>query len=235
MPKLPRKAAIILAYTKLLFRPGWLMPKPVYTACGLLLIAGLLMLSVVNSLKDAATVPQNNYSAVDQSQQEQLKEPVVIIQSEAETKPETSPTVVSAVKSVGRAQHDYENEKPRWPVRGQVIYGFGWQQHPIFNDWRYHNGIDISTPGSQTVQAVIGGVVEEIYNDKNYGQTVIVKSGRYTIIYGSLGSVAVSTKEAVVNGAKIGTTGSYTAEPQIHLHLAIKDGEKFIEPGNFIK
>ena len=232
MPKLPRKAAIILAYTKLLFRPGWLMPKPVYTACGLLLIAGLLMLSVVNSLKDAAMVPQNSQSAVDQSQQEQFKEPIVIIQSEADNKPNNNPIVVSAAKPAVRAQPNYENEKPRWPVRGQIIYDFGWQQHPIFNDWRYHNGIDISTPDNQPVQAVIGGVVEEIYNDKNFGQTVVVKSGRYTIIYGSLGSVAVSVKESVVNGAKI---GSFAAEPQIHLHLAIKDGEKFIEPGSFIK
>ncbi|MPN09668.1 hypothetical protein SDC9_156959 [bioreactor metagenome] len=120
-------------------------------------------------------------------------------------------------------------------MRGQVIFEFGWQQHPVYNDWRYHNGIDIAAAEGQPVQAVLGGVVEEIYNDKNYGQTAVVKSGRYTIIYGSLGSVSVNKKDVISNGAKIGIAGTYPAEPEIHVHLAIKDGDKFINPQSMLK
>lgn len=234
MPNLPRKARVLFAYLKLLFFPSWLMPKPIYTACGLLLIAGILMMSVVYSLKDAATGPRgrDNFALVGQSQPQ---EPVVIIQPEPIRITSTHFTAAPTKQQVSPLAPDYEKESPRWPVRGQISYDFGWQQHTLYNDWRYHNGIDIETNESIPVQAVFSGSVEEIYNDKNYGQTVVVKSGRYTIIYSSLDSVVVNKNDKIANGAQIGRTGSYIAEPAIHLHLAVKDGAKFIDPRSLLK
>ncbi|MDD4599840.1 MAG: M23 family metallopeptidase [Negativicutes bacterium] len=236
MPNLPRKARVLFAYLKLLFLPGWLMPKPIYTACGLLLIAGILMMSVIYSLKDAATGPRggDNFALVGQSHP-QPQEPVVIIQPEPIRITSAHFTAAATTQQVSSRAPDYEKESPRWPVRGQISYDFGWQKHPLYNDWRYHNGIDIETAESIPVQAVLGGAVEEIYNDKNYGQTVVVKSGRYTIIYSSLDSVVVNKNDKIENGAQIGRTGSYITEPSIHVHLTVKDGAKFIDPRSLLK
>ncbi|MGI6092372.1 MAG: M23 family metallopeptidase [Veillonellaceae bacterium] len=236
MPSLPRKVIVFLSYSKLLFKPGWIMPKPIYTACGLLLVAGILMMTVVYGLKDAGTVPNdaNKFALLEGRQPAaQLQEPVVVIQPQPAVKASSPDSAASA--PVAAQSQDYDKESPRWPVRGQIIFDFGWQQHPVYNDWRYHNGIDVAAAEGQPVQAVLGGVVEEIYNDKHYGQTVVVKSGRYTIIYGSLNSVAVSQKDIIANGAKIGIAGTFSAEPQIHVHLAIKDGDKFIDPQSILK
>lgn len=228
MPNLPRRVSIILAYTKLLFRPGWIMPKPIYAASGLLLVASVLTVSVIYGLKNAASVPQevNHFALVGEPQTVPPNEPAV-------KPPPANSAVVVSNPSV--TNHAYDNESPRWPVRGEVIFDFGWQEHPVYRDWRYHNGIDIRALEGQPVQAMLGGEVQEIYNDKNYGQTVIVKSGRYLVIYGSLDSVAISKNDVVSNGSKIGVAGSFAAEPQVHVHLAVKDGDKYINPRSILK
>lgn len=234
MPNLPKKVSVLLAYTKLLFRPDWIMPKPIYTASGLLLVASILTISVIYGLKDAASVPQgaNHFALVGEPQTAVPKETVV--RQEPADKPSSAGSAV-AVPNSSASSRGYDNEVPRWPVRGEVIFEFGWQEHPVYKDWRYHNGIDIRATEGQPVQAMLGGEVQEIYNDKNYGQTVAVKSGRYLVIYGSLDSVAVSKNDTVSNGSKIGVAGSFAAEPQVHVHLAVKDGDKYINPRSILK
>lgn len=228
MIRLPRKAIIFLSYAKLLFKPGWIMPKPIYYACGLLIAASILMMSLVNGLKKEIITPKGaNNNLIYEPLVNETKEPVVVIQPQ----PVIKPTQLAPVTN----SREYDKEKPRWPLYGEIIKDFGWQQHPVYKDWRYHNGIDIAAGEGQPVQAVLGGIVEEIYNDKNYGQTVVVKSGRYRVIYGSLAAVAVDKNDAIENGAKIGVAGTYIAEPGVHVHLAIKEGDKFINPRILLK
>lgn len=233
MPILPKKTNILLGYLKLLLWPNWIMPKPIYAAAGLILVASILTTSVIYSLKEAGTVPPgvNGYALVDESEPAPPTEPAVI-KHEPAVKPAADTMATGAKAAISRS---YDTETPRWPVRGAVSLDFGWQQHPVYHDWRYHNGIDIKAAEGQPVQAVFGGEVQEIYNDKNYGQTAVVKSGRYTVIYGSLGSLAVNKGDTISNGSKIGVVGSFTAEPGMHLHLAIKDGDKYINPLSLLK
>lgn len=238
MPNMPRKLIILLAYSKLLFRPGWIMPKPIYTATGLLFVAGLLMISVISSLQQAAVPPESarNMPLVGEAQPKPIEQPAVIVQSQAELKPEPAKaqTPPSAPAVSVAAQRSAVKENPRWPIKGKVIGDFGWQQHAVYQDWRYHAGIDILADKGQLVQAIFSGEVEDIFTDKNYGLTAAVKSGQYTIYYGSLSSIAVSKGSSISGGDNIGTVGSANAEPEIHLHLGIKSQDKFIDPRSLL-
>lgn len=238
MPNLPRKMIIILAYSKLLFRPGWIMPKPIYTATGLLFVAGLLMFSVVNSLQQAAIPPESarNMPIIGETQPTPAKEPAVIIQPHATVKqePAKSPVGAAAPYVAASASRTVAKETPRWPIKGKLGMEFGWQQHPVYQDWRFHTGIDILADKDQLVQAMYSGEVEDIFTDKNYGLTVLVRSGQYLIYYGSLSTSEVSKGSSISAGDNVGTVGSCSAEPQMHLHLGVKSADKFIEPRSLL-
>ena len=238
MPNLPRRIVILLAYGKLLFRPGWIMPKPIYTATGLLFVAMLLMVSVISSIQQAVVPPEDvhNMPLMGEPKSTPAKESVLITQTHPELKaePVKPPSVETVPSTAVTAARIAAKESPRWPVKGKIINEFGWQEHAVYHDWRYHAGIDILADKGRLVQAIYSGEVEDVFTDKDYGLTVIVKSGQYTIYYGSLSTVGVSQGSSISAGENIGTVGSAVAEPQTHLHLGVKKQDKFIDPRSLL-
>jgi len=116
-------------------------------------------------------------------------------------------------------------------VAGPVKNAFGWQFNPVFNDWRYHVGIDIGAAAGSPVQALYSGEVATVYKDKDYGLTVVIVSGADSVYYGSLNSTRLVKGRAVAAGAVVGSVGSCATEPYFHLHVAIKPGgDKYVDP-----
>lgn len=107
---------------------------------------------------------------------------------------------------------------------------------PTMLDYRTHIGVDVSGDVGESVKAVNGGIITEIYSDDLLGNTVCVKNaGGYTVKYSNLMPVladGIEVGEVIETGRVIGGIGetaiSEAAEAS-HLHLEIYD-----ENGNAI-
>lgn len=120
------------------------------------------------------------------------------------------------------------------PVDGETVLDFGWQEHPVFKDWRYHPGIDFAVEHNQPVKAALSGEVREVVNHPRTGLTVVIATGQQTAYYGSLASVRVKAKDRVLAGQIIGAAGSFDQEPYPHLHFAIQKEGEFIHPAELL-
>ncbi len=203
------------------------------TAGVLLAVASVMLLSVISALQqDTAPLPpvaapvSEAVPASEAAAAANLPEPVNTgsIQ-EAATVP-TMPEVAPA------EDNSAVNEAIQALWSGGITHAFGWQLHPLYGDWRYHNGVDIGGGEGQIVPALLSGEVVDVYTDKTYGLTVAVKSGKYTVYYSSLASAVVEKNAMLKPGTLIGSMGICTGEPEPHLHLAVKtnDGQKAVNP-----
>ncbi|WP_371363147.1 hypothetical protein SRRS_41030 [Sporomusa rhizae] len=218
-------------------RPGYW--GQVMTAGALLAVVSFLLFSVVSTLEVAKKppvlkttpavepVPVAEQAAVNKypnandglnSGQKQAPGPQITVV------PASTATVDSNIKA------DNQTIQELWS--GTKIQGFGWEFHPVYRDWRYHNGIDISGSEGQIVPAVASGEIVDIYTDKQYGLTVVVASGKYIIYYGSLASIVVQKNNMITSGSPIGSMGISANELEPHLHLAVKNSssKEFIDP-----
>jgi murein DD-endopeptidase MepM/ murein hydrolase activator NlpD len=75
-----------------------------------------------------------------------------------------------------------------------------------------------------------GGRVTDVYDDPRYGLTVTVTGGGRTVHYGSLAAAKVDKGQQVAAGGVVGTAGAAPVEPYPHLHLAVKDGDRYLDP-----
>ncbi len=104
--------------------------------------------------------------------------------------------------------------------------------NPTLGDWRTHNGTDYT---AEQVTAVATGTVTAIADDALWGRVVEVTDAQDRVWrYCGLEEVAVTQREKVTAGTRLGTTGNVPAEAQqgSHLHLecrkagACQDPEK---------
>lgn len=130
-----------------------------------------------------------------------------------------------------------------WPVEGEAITAFA-ADHLAYNattrDWRTHEGIDLSAVLGQDVFAAADGVVYTIYNDENYGMTVVLRhTGGFTTHYSNLSEeLAVSVGQEVSAGTLLGTVGM-TANAETanapHLHFALYQNNVPVDPIEYLK
>lgn len=96
--------------------------------------------------------------------------------------------------------------------------------------WKTHDGIDISADEGTEVKSIEKGVVDSIQNDSFYGTTIQIehKSG-YRSVYCNLDeNVYVSVGDSVIKGQKIGKVGNtsigeYLDDPHLHFMLYLND------------
>ena len=95
----------------------------------------------------------------------------------------------------------------RWPVRGQVITGYGAKTNGKQND-----GINVAVPEGTPVKAAEDGVVAYAGNElKGYGNLVLVRhSNGYVTAYAHASELMVKRGDTIKRGqviAKSGQTG----------------------------
>lgn len=123
------------------------------------------------------------------------------------------------------------------PVNGEILKLFS-DKMPVYSktmdDWRVHDGIDISAKIGDSVFACASGVVEDIFDDKNMGTTVIIDHNGIKSKYQNLSpNVAVKKGDSVGEGAVIGVVGdsaAYEIADAPHLHFELSDGKVQINP-----
>lgn len=201
--------------------------KPIGAAAGLLLLSATLTYLVVTGITEqmrplpplAEKEPSRTMDFP--AKQEAIVVHPPVLSAKVVEVPPAAPVVRAA--EIGQPQL-------RKLLQGKITTGFGWQQHPLYQDWRFHTGIDIAAETGQTIQAVSGGQIREVTRDAKLGLIVVVESGEYTFYYATLASAAVKPGATVKAGEIIGVAGESPAEPFTHLHFAVKKQDNYIDP-----
>jgi len=129
-----------------------------------------------------------------------------------------------------------------WPVSGEVEVPHSLDElifDRTMGDWRTHAGIDIRADLGETVLAITGGVVEQIFHDDLLGMTVIISHGQgIRSLYANLmENPLVEEGQWVSMGTPIGAVGATAlAKSGIvhHLHLEIFEDGVRVDPLRFL-
>ncbi|MEG1943302.1 MAG: M23 family metallopeptidase, partial [Angelakisella sp.] len=122
------------------------------------------------------------------------------------------------------------------PVTAQVTSGFGWREHPLDGEEKFHNGVDLLVNDGTAVCAFADGVVDYIGESPVYGQYIQLRHANgVTTFYAHNSKLCVQQGQRVAVGEKItesGETGNVTGP---HLHFEIKKDGKLLNPAYYIK
>lgn len=158
-----------------------------------------------------------------------------------EIEPVPTPVVLPEVETVPEAAIEVFTETTQlfvWPVAGETITEYS-VDALVFNetmqDWRTHDAIDIAAAIGTQVMAVSNGEVISIENDVLYGTTVVIKHANdVESIYSNLATQpTVSVGDSVSVGQVIGSVGDTAmceSSLENHLHFALKEAGKSIDP-----
>ena len=127
------------------------------------------------------------------------------------------------------------------PLKGEVVTAFSVDQlvyNPTLEDWRIHDGLDISAEEGTSVLAASSGTVLSVKDDALMGTTVTLEhDGGYQTTYASLQAApAVEVGDSVSAGQIIGAVGTAPAEAAQgpHLHFSVeKDGDA-VDPEEYL-
>ena len=127
------------------------------------------------------------------------------------------------------------------PVAGKIYSAFSGDElvyNRTLDDWRTHNGIDITAPHNDPVKAGASGTVAAVYEDGMLGTVIEINHGDYTARYCGLNAKTfVKEGDSVKQGTTIGSVGEITMEvaEESHIHLEIIKEGKNINPDKILK
>lgn len=176
----------------------------------------------------AASIPADNQDAVVTPQKPKI--PGVPAQSVSKTAPAKSASSASSPSLVVS------------PVKGAVLSAFSMDHltyDKTLNDWRTHDGMDISASAGTKVQAACAGTVKSVENDPLLGATVTLEhTGGYQTIYANLEArPTVKQGDSVSAGQILGAVGSTSIAESSegpHLHFSVRKNGTPINPETFL-
>ena len=128
-----------------------------------------------------------------------------------------------------------KNQKFDWPLSGDILKDFAINSlvySKTLNEWCTHEGIDIAGKEGDVIVSVEDGIVERIFEDEKYGETIIIShENGYKTFYSFVSPQNLSEeKQKVRKGEAIGrliSSTKFEANDATHLHFEIlKDDEK---------
>lgn len=169
----------------------------------------------------------------------------VPVQNNVTGVPKTTTSTPSSSKTTVSSSDIVEANKPIIADVGNILPVNGEVSHPFSNGelvksetlgvWKTHDGCDILCDIGTEVKSMSEGVVKEIKDDPLWGIYVIVEQNNgYDVQYCGLAKeLNIKAGQSVKQGEILGKT-SDTNQCEIlqqpHLHLAVKQGDKWIDP-----
>ncbi len=130
-----------------------------------------------------------------------------------------------------------------FPIDGEIIAPCSVEELVFcesMQDWRTHNGTDISAKIGDPVKAAEAGTVSEVYKDDMLGVVVVLDHGNnISSLYGNLQNldfITVGTevqKGDIIGG--IGDSGILEASFGPHLHFEVMSNGEYQNPEKFIQ
>lgn len=113
-------------------------------------------------------------------------------------------------------QEDYEPsvetlslsfERILWPLKGEVATGYGWYRHPVYQDWRFHAGIEFAATAGEQIRSVLAGRVESITPLADGFELVITHGSGWQSVYRGIREITVRVGDMVTQNQMLANTG----------------------------
>lgn len=121
------------------------------------------------------------------------------------------------------------------PLRGTVTSPFGWREHPIQGEERFHYGLDIAADTGTAICAFADGTVYATGESSTLGNYIMLEhSGGYITLYAHCDRVTAAGG-SVKMGEKIAEVGETGAATGPHLHFELHDGSLYLNPIYYVE
>ena len=122
------------------------------------------------------------------------------------------------------------------PALGWVSSPFGWREHPVDGEEKFHNGVDLAVNNGTQVLSFADGVVDYIGDSPIYGLYLQIKhDGGVTTFYAHCSKLCVQQGESVSAGQKVAESGDTGNATGPHLHFEIKKDGVRLNPLYYIQ
>ena len=122
------------------------------------------------------------------------------------------------------------------PAQGTMTDTFGYRDHPIYHEKRFHYGLDIANAQGTAIAAFAGGTVKATGESSSLGTYVMLTHpNNITTIYAHCSRVLVRSGQKVDMGEKIAEMGATGLATGPHLHLEILDGDTYLNPIYYVE
>ena len=117
----------------------------------------------------------------------------------------------------------------------RVSSPFGWRIHPVYGDWRFHNGVDLSAGFDTPIVASRSGKVVIAQWSDSAGYYVTIDHGDgFQSKYLHMTHYIVSVGDYVTAGQVIGYVGDTGVSKGAHLHFTITRNGEYVNPADYI-
>lgn len=121
------------------------------------------------------------------------------------------------------------------PVLGTMTSSFGWREHPVTGDTRFHYGLDLAAEKGTDICAFADGEVYAAGESSTLGKYIILSHAQgYKTLYGHCSSV-VKLGGSVSMGEVIATVGDSGVTTGSHLHFEIQNGTTYFNPIYYVE
>ena len=117
----------------------------------------------------------------------------------------------------------------------RVSSPFGWRIHPVYGDWRFHNGVDLSAGFDTPIVASRSGKVVIAQWSDSAGYYVTIDHGDgFQSKYLHMTHYIVGVGDYVTAGQVIGYVGDTGVSKGAHLHFTITYNGEYVNPADYI-
>ena len=142
-----------------------------------------------------------------------------------------SARVAAQIQSTGSSGSGNPNAQLHWPAPGSITSGFGWREHPIFGERRFHAGVDINAGCGAPISSGESGQVLSAGWSGGYGLTVVVDHGDgLSTLYAHQSEISVSAGQQVSRAELIGSVGTTGWSTGCHLHFEVRVNGEPVDP-----
>lgn len=117
------------------------------------------------------------------------------------------------------------------PVDGTLSSSFGFRDHPVAGEEKFHYGLDFAAEEGAVIRAFGDGTVTVVAESSELGKYVeLTHPGGYTTLYAHCKKITASSGQAVRMGdpiAEVGQTGDATGN---HLHFELHCDAVYLNP-----
>ena len=117
------------------------------------------------------------------------------------------------------------------PVSGALSSGFGYRDHPIEGEERFHYGVDLAANTGTEVDCFADGTVTAVGESSSYGKyCMVAHEGGYSTLYAHCSRITASSGSAVRRGEKIAEVGETGFATGPHLHFELQKDGVYLNP-----
>lgn len=117
------------------------------------------------------------------------------------------------------------------PVSGTLSSDFGYREHPVEGEERFHYGVDLAAETGTDIVCFADGTVTAVGESSSYGKYCMIShAGGFSTLYAHCSRITVSSGAAVTEGQKIAEVGETGIATGPHLHFELQKDGTYLNP-----